>query len=338
MPPRNFLATDDWSDDEILALLLSAARCKTLRQSDELRGRVLGMIFFDPSLRTRASFEVAMLRHGGHALTIEPGRGVWAFETRHGVRMDGGAAEHIAEAAPVLGRYADALGVRAFPKGATWAEAREDATIHAFARYAGVPVINFESARRHPCQGLADALTLQEKLREPAGKRFVLTWCWHPKPLPTAVPVSAAIAAARLGMEVVIARPPGFDLDPSDMSTIETIAARNGGRVAVTDDQSAAVAGADAVYAKSWGSLAHFGDEAAEAEVRRPHQAWCIDEAKMRTTRGGRGVFMHCLPIRRNVIATDGVLDGPWSAVVDQAENRLHAQRALLLALLGESR
>lgn len=338
MTTRNFLATDDWRDSQIMALLERARALKTVRQDAQLSGRVLGMVFFDPSLRTRASFEVAMLRHGGHALTIEPGKGVWAFEIRRGVTMDGAAAEHIAEAAAVLGRYVDVLGVRAFPKGASWDEARQDATLHGFAEFAGVPVINFESARRHPCQGLADALTLQEKLGDPQGKRFVVAWCWHPKPLPTAVPVSAAIAAARLGMDVVIARPPGYDFDADDQRAIEAVSRRAGGSVACTDDLDGAVAGADAVYAKSWGSLAHFGDEAGEAALRSSSRSWIIDEARMRATREGRGVFMHCLPVRRNVIATDAVLDGPWSVVVDQAENRLHAQRALLIELLGGSR
>ncbi len=240
------------------------------------------------------------------------------------------------EAARVLGRYADALAVRAFPSAETWAEAREDAVVKGFARHAGVPVINLESARRHPCQGLADALTLREKLGSRlAGRRFVLAWAWHPKPLPTAVPASAALAAARLGMEVVIARPPGYDLDPEDTASIRACAGRNGGRLVEIDDLDDAVAGADAVYAKSWGCLAHFGDATAEAELRAPHRGWRIDERRMASTRIGAGIFMHCLPVRRNVVVTDGVLDGPWSVVTDQAENRLHAQRALLLELLG---
>jgi N-acetylornithine carbamoyltransferase len=335
MTKHDFIATDEWPDDAILALLDRAAALKQRGPDAGLAGKVLAMLFFDPSLRTRTSFEVAMLRHGGHAVCLEPGKGSWAIETRPGAVMDGDTVEHLVEAARVLGRYADALAVRSFPRAATWQEARQDAVVRGFAAHAGVPVINLESARRHPCQGLGDALTLREKLGGTAGRRFVLTWAWHPRALPTAVPASAAINAARLGMDVVIAHPPGFELDPEDLGVIGAVADRNGGSVTVSHDLDQAVAGADAVYAKSWGSLAHFGDSEAERAVRAPWRSWRVDEARMATTREGRGVFMHCLPVRRNVVVTDGVLDGPSSVVTDQAENRLHVQRALLLELLG---
>lgn len=331
MTARNLIGTDDWLDREILAILDRAAALKAGAAGISFAGKVLVTVFFDPSLRTRTSFEVAMVRHGGHAVILEPGRGSWAIETRPGVVMNEAAAEHLVEAARVLGRYGEAVAVRAFPRDATWAEARGDSVVRGFAEYAGVPVINLESARRHPCQGLADAMTLRERLgAHPVGKRFVLAWAWHPKALPTAVPASAAIAAARLGMQVVVARPHGYDLDPDDMATIRTIAGRNGGRVEVTDDLDSALAGADAVYAKSWGCLGDFGDAAAETARRAPFTHWRIDETRMRSTRDGEGVFLHCLPVRRNVVVTDGVLDGPWSVVTEQAENRLHAQRALL--------
>lgn len=337
MNTRSFLASDEWPDGQVLALLDRAAALKAGRATGSLAGKVLVMVFFDPSLRTRTSFEVAMLKHDGHAVCLEPGRGAWAIETRSGTIMDGDAAEHLIEAARVLGRYGDAVAVRAFPKAATWAEAREDAVLRGFARHAGVPVVNMESARRHPCQGLGDALTLRERLGpDLKGRRFVLSWAWHPRALPTAVPVSAAIAAARLGMKVTIAHPAGFDLDPEDMTSILDVADRNGGGLEVTDDLDEAVAGCDAVYAKSWGSLGCFSDAAVEAELRAPHRNWRIDAARMAATRGGRGVLLHCLPVRRNVVVTDDVLDGPWSAVTDQAENRLHVQRALMLELIGE--
>ena len=193
------------------------------------------MVFLDPSLRTRSSFETGMFLHGGHAVVLEPGKGSWALETEPGAIMDAGNVEHIAEAARVLGRYADALAVRAFPKGSDWAVEREDRVIRDFARYSDKPVINLESSRRHPCQGLADAMTLREKLGQTHGKRFVLQWAWHPKPLPTAVPASAAIAAAMLGMEIVIARPEGYDLDPEDTALIRQIARQNGAMVQISD-------------------------------------------------------------------------------------------------------
>jgi N-acetylornithine carbamoyltransferase len=237
----------------------------------------------------------------------------------------------------VLGRYADALGVRSFPRGTDWATARQDAIIKSFARHCEKPVINLESARRHPCQALADAMTLKEKLGQVEGKRFVLTWAWHPKALPTAVPASAALAAARLGMEIVIARPEGYELDPEDTALIRKTAQQCGGEfVHINDDPDDALVGADAVYVKSWGSVKLYGQPEEEAERRATLRDWRLTPSRLRSTRGGKGIVMHCLPVRRNVEIDDKVLDGPNSVVVDQAENRLHAQRALLLELIGK--
>ena len=207
MAKRDFLAMEDWSPDEIDGLLGLAARVKRGEIKGGLERKVLTAVFMDPSLRTRTSFETAMFLHGGHAVILEPGKGSWSLETEIGVTMDGTTVEHIIDAARVLSRYGDALAVRTFPKGTDWTTERLDPVIRNFARYSDKPVINMESVRRHPCQGLADALTLKEKLGETRGKKFVLQWAWHPKPLPTAVPASGAIAAAQMGMEIVVARP-----------------------------------------------------------------------------------------------------------------------------------
>jgi len=338
MPKRDFLAMEEWGPDEVAGLLALAARVKRGAFPGGLEKKVLAMVFMDPSLRTRTSFETAMFLHGGHAVVLEPGKGSWTLETEIGAVMDGTTVEHIVDAARVLARYGDALAVRTFPKGSDWDTERLDPVIRNFARYSDQPVINLESVRRHPCQGLADALTLQEKLGDPRGKKFVLQWAWHPKPLPTAVPASGAIAAAQLGMEIVIARPEGYDLDPDDMAAISDLAARQGGSVSVTDRLADGVAGADAVYVKSWGSLRHFGRPEEEKAARTPHRHWRMTPDLVRATRAGKGIVMHCLPVRRNVEIDDAVLDGPNSAVVDQAENRLHAQRALLLELIGSAR
>ena len=196
-------------------------------------------------------------------------------------------------------------------------------------------MINLESNRRHPCQGLADALTLREKLGDPRGKRFVLMWAWHPKALPTAVPASAAIAAAMLGMEVVIARPDGYEMDPDDTALVRQLAHDNGAVIHISNDPDEATVGADAVYVKSWGSVKHFGQPEAEAALRASLRDWRLTSQRLRSTRGGKGLVMHCLPVRRNVELDDAVIDGPNSVVVDEAENRLHAQRALLLEMIG---
>ncbi len=333
MTKRDLIALEEWGLGDVEDLLALAARVKRGEVRGGLEGKLLAAVFLDPSLRTRASMEAAMFLHGGHAIVLEPGKGSWAWETEKGVVMDGATVEHIAEAAPVLGRYADVIGLRSFPRGGDWATARRDAIIRDFAAYCGKPVVNLESARRHPCQELADALTLRERLGDPRGRRFVLSWAWHPKQLPTAVPASAALAAARNGMDVVIARPPGYDLDPDDLAAVRGLAAATGGSVAVTDDLDDALQGAAAVYPKSWGALDLFGNPEADLARRAPHRDWRMTAARLGAM--DRGVVLHCLPVRRNVEIDDAVLDSPQSAVVDEAENRLHVQRALLLTLLG---
>lgn len=335
MTKRDLIALEEWAPAEVEALFDLALRVKRGEVRGGLEGKVLASVFLDPSLRTRASFEAAMFLHGGHAIVLEPGKGSWGWETEHGVVMDGATVEHIAEAARVLGRYADAVGLRSFPRGGDWATARRDAIIRDFASYCEKPVINLESARRHPCQELADALTLREKLGHTRGRKFVLSWTWHPKQLPTAVPASAALAAARNGMDVVIARPAGYDLDPDDLSAVRALAAATGGSVAVTEVLEEALSGAAAVYPKSWGSLELFGNPDADLARRAGYRDWRMTAAGLE--RMDHGIVLHCLPVRRNVEIDDAVLDSPHSVVVDEAENRLHVQRAVLLTLLGSA-
>jgi N-acetylornithine carbamoyltransferase len=334
---RDFLTVEEFGDDATARLLALASRLKRGELSGGLERKVMAMVFMDPSMRTRTSFETAMFLHGGHAVVLEPGRSSWALETESGAVMDGDRVEHIREAARVLGRYADVVGIRSFPRGDEWAAVREDRVVRDFAEFCEKPVINLESVRRHPCQQLADSLTLTERLGDPRGKRFVLMWSWHPKALPTAVPASAALAAAHLGMEIAIARPEGYELDPDDTALIRRIAQVQGGEfVHIMNDPDEAVVGADAVYVKSWGSLKHFGRPDQERALRDGLRDWRLTAARLRSTRGGKATVMHCLPVRRNIEIDDEVLDGPCSAVVDEAENRLHVQRALLLEMIGK--
>jgi len=337
MRKRDFLSTEELGTDGFHRILDLAARVKRGEVKGGLEGKILAAAFLDPSLRTRASFESAMFMHGGHMIVLEPGRGSWTLETELGAVMEGNTVEHLIETSRVLSRYADIIGVRVFPRGAEWVKERQDRVVKDFAAYSEKPVINLESARRHPCQGLADAMTLKEKLGDPRGKKFVLSWAWHPKSLPTAVPASAAIAAAQLGMDVVIARPPGYDLDADDMGTIYQQAAANGGRVTLSNSISDALVGADAVYVKSWGSLQYYGRPDEELELKANLRNWMMTMQHLKATKGGKGIVMHCLPVRRNVEIEDAVLDGAHSVVVDEAENRLHVQRALLLDLIGRT-
>ena len=331
----DFLSMESWGQERCLALLDLAQRIKRGEVSGGLEKKIMALVFMDPSLRTRASFEAAMFLHGGHGIVLEPGKGSWSLETEPGAVMDGTSVEHIKDAARVLGRYADVLGVRTFPRGDDWATVRQDLVIRRFAEYCEKPIINLESTRRHPCQGLADAMTLREQFRgDPRGKRFVLLWAWHPKALPTAVPASAAISAAMLGMEVVIARPDDYELDPEDTALVRQLARDNGAMIHINNDPDDALVGADAVYVKSWGSVKHYDRPEEEAAMRAGLRDWRLTGQRLRSTRGGKGIVMHCLPVRRNVELDDEIIDGPTSVVVDQAENRLHAQRALLLEML----
>ena len=204
---RNFLTTGDLSRDELSRLIDVALRFKSgAEQGKPLGGQSVGLVFFNPSLRTRASMQVGIYQLGGNPVVLEPGGTSWTLEHRTGVVMDGDKTEHVAEFVRVLSRYCTMIGVRTFAALKDWEEERVDPVLQAFARYSEVPVINLESAMFHPCQALADMMTIREKLG-PERKRVVLAWAWHPKPLPMAVPNSFALAAAQMGHDLVIAHP-----------------------------------------------------------------------------------------------------------------------------------
>ncbi len=344
---RHFLSTLDWSLPELAELLQRARRIKSGATRPDFRGKTMAMLFFNASMRTRVSFEAGLARFGGHAIQVQPGKDAYVFEHRDGAVMDGATQEHVREVAPVLSRYVDVIGIRKsdlITTGATtaavtgsWNDLRGDDFLHAFARHATVPVVNLESNFEHPCQEIADRLTLAEKLGDARGKKYVLTWAWHPKSLPLATPHSQLLSAAALGMEVVHLRPPGYDLDPQVVATAKARAEASGGSLTVTDDIDGAFRGAHAVCAKSYGAIGYYGrfdDEPRDKAALR--QRWIVDSEKM--SRTADAIFMHCLPVRRNVKVTDRVIDGPRSVVVDQAENRLWAQLALLERLFEEWR
>src|SRR6476619_1674397 len=334
MVKTDLLSTVQMSREEMEQLLDSALRFKSGDDvSKPLAGKSIALVFFNPSLRTRASMQVGIYELGGNAVVLEPGGTSWTLEHRVGTVMDSDKTEHVAEFVRVLERYCVAIGIRTFAALKDWQEERMDPVLNAFAKYASAPIINLESAMHHPCQSLADMMTIREKLG--AGrKRVVLTWAWHPKPLPMAVPNSFALAAAQMGHDLVIAYPTGYELDEELMQTITQRAAASGGGVQVTQNIDAAFDGADVIYAKSWGAKQFYGspekDIAARAQYR---EQWIVDEQKMART--NRGIFMHCLPVRRNVIVTDGVIDSPASVVIDEAENRLHMQKAIMAKLLS---
>jgi N-acetylornithine carbamoyltransferase len=326
---KNFLRTSDLDVPKLNEIIESALRIKSGGMIGQpLAGRSVALVFFNPSLRTRASMQIGIYELGGNPVILEPGGSSWTLEYREGVVMDGNKTEHLKEFVRVLSRYVSAIGVRTFAELKDWELERTDPVLEAFARYSPVPVINLESAMHHPCQAMADMMTIREKLGSEK-KKVLLTWAWHPKPLPMAVPNSFAVAAAQFGHDLRIAHPKGYELDEELMTQIEVSAAENGGSVDIINDVYAAFDEVDVVYAKSWGGKQFYGcqedDVSHRAQLR---DDWIVNEDRM--SRTADALFMHCLPVRRNVIVTDAVIDAPSSVVIDQAENRLHVQKAIL--------
>lgn len=334
---QHFTRLADQGVDGVEAVLGEALAWKQRPPAAHLRDKVLGMVFFNPSLRTRASFEAAMLRGGGHAIVLEVGGGVWKLEDRVGAVMDGDKPEHIREAIPVLGRYVDALAVRTFAALADDDSDAADPVINAFRELAGVSVISMESAREHPCQGLADLMTIREQFGKTRGLPVTLTWAPHIKPLPKAVPHSFLLTAAAAGCDMRLVHPPGFDLHPRVLDEARRYAAQSGGSVSVAHDQKAALAGSRVVYAKSWGPATKNLPSGEAAASIAAHKDWLIT-GNVLAQAAKDAIFLHCLPVRRNVEVADEVLDGAHSRVIDQAENRFHVQRVLLNHLLNQDK
>lgn len=333
---KHFITTQEWSKDELDQVLAGAADLKRSPMQPLLEGKSVALVFFNPSLRTRTSFEVGTWQMGGHAVVLEPGQGAWGMAFGEGEIMDGDAEEHVSEAAGVLSRYCDLIAVRAFPKFVDWSVDRQDRVIRAFAQHATVPVVNMETIS-HPCQELAHILALQERFgtTDLTGKKYVLTWTYHPKPLNTAVANSAAMIATRFGMDVTLLCPDErYLLDERYMRYASENAAASGGSFHVSHDINAAYDGAEIVYAKSWGALPFFGNWADEKPIRDANKHFIVDEAKMAMT--NNAVFSHCLPARRNIKATDAVMDSPNSLILEEAENRLHVQKSLMASLIGQ--
>jgi N-acetylornithine carbamoyltransferase len=330
MPTQSFLELSDVPEPMFQRLLersLWHRHNRTYLQT--ARDRTLGMLFFNPSLRTRTSMELAAQQLGALSTTIIPGQGTWGFAWEEGVPMLGEASEHIKEAVGVLSRYVDAIGVRAFATRVDYEADRSDRALKTIAQFSRVPVINLESAFYHPCQGLADASVMMDHFKgDVSRKKFVLAWCYHPRPLPMAVPHSALLTAARLGMDVTVAAPAGFALDEQVMARAAGMASQHGGSLSETTDMDEAMEGAHVVYAKAWAGRAAYTNADEEAALRHSHEAWRVTENRMRRT--DRGVFMHCLPVRRNVVVDDAVLDGNQALHLDQAAYRLHAAKATL--------
>ncbi len=313
---KKFTTVDDIGD--ISAAVNEALAIKKDRFAfTELgRNRTLLMIFFNSSLRTRLSTQKAAMNLGMNVIVLDVNQGAWKLETERGVIMDGDRPEHLLEAIPVMGCYCDMIGVRAFAGLKDKAEDYEERIIEQFIRYSGRPVFSMEAATRHPLQSFADLITIEEfKTKE--RPKVVMTWAPHPKALPQAVPNSFAEWMNRTDYEFVITHPEGYELDP-----------RFVGNAKVEYDRRKAFEGADFVYAKNWSAFAdpNYG------HVLSTDRNWTVDSEIMKLTDNAR--FMHCLPVRRNMIVTDDVIESERSIVIPEAANREISAQTVIKRLL----
>jgi N-acetylornithine carbamoyltransferase len=330
---KRFIDLADLDRGQILELLELAQSLQDKPQPQALAGKVLGLVFFNPSLRTLASFQAGMARLGGSSFVINPGLGTWQLETRPNAIMKGAAAEHIREGIPALASYCDVLGVRAFADGKSLEGDLNETLFGMIDKLCDKPLINMESAMNHPCQALADWRTLDE-LKVPQRAKFVLSWAYHPKALPLAVPAATVHMAAMRGMEVVVLRPEGYALPERIMEKARLAAREAGGSVTETSDRGAALSGASVLYAKEWGTTMYYGDVEADSRLRADLSEWCVRERWFDQALPD-AKLMHCLPVRRNVAVADEILDGPRAVVKREAFNRLPVQMAVLHRMLA---
>ncbi|MFN4147799.1 MAG: N-acetylornithine carbamoyltransferase [Runella sp.] len=311
---RHFLSVEDASDITTLVQEGLALKSNPFSFGHLGKNKTIGLLFFNPSLRTRLSTQRAAQNLGLNTMVMNVGQDSWGLELEEGVIMNSTNAEHVKEAAAVMGQYCDILAVRAFASLQDRERDYAEATMNQFKKYAGVPIINLESATRHPLQSLADCITIEE-FKNKTRPKVVLTWVPHFKALPQAVANSFCEWMTRRDVEFVVTHPPGYELSPAFL-----------GNATVTYDQDEALRGADFVYAKNWSSYHQYG----QVLVQDP--SWMITSEKMALT--DQGKFMHCLPVRRNVKVTDEVLDSEQSIVVQQAANRVWAAQAVLKQVL----
>lgn len=324
----------DFNAAEVADLIAFAQQLDTHPQPRALEGKVLALLFLSPSLRTLASFQSAMVRLGGGVFVISPQMSIHAIESRSGIIMDGAAAEHIREAVPVIASYSHAIGIRAFAKRENLKDDLNDTQFHEMTSLIDVPYINMESAINHPCQSLADWKTMDDLDIPTRGGKFVLSWSWHPQPMPLAVPAATVHMAAMRGMDVTVLRPPGYGLPDTIMEKARAAAISSGGSVTETDDRRLAMTGAQVIYVNSWTSQRHYGDNNAEDDFKHALRDWRVDEPWFNDAASDCR-FMHALPVRREVTVTERILDGPRSVVIAEARNRMLVQMAVLHRMLS---
>lgn len=311
---KRFLTPSDIGD--LQQALKDAAEVKKNPFADQALGqnKTVVLIFFNSSLRTRLSTQKAATNLGMNVIVLDINKDGWKLETEFGVVMDGDKPEHIREAVPVIGQYCDIIAVRSFAKFEDKEEDYSERLLNQFIQFSGCPVISMESATRHPLQAFADLFTIEE-YRKAARPKVVLTWAPHPKALPQAVPNSFVEWMKEADVELTVTHPEGYELAPEFMDGVN-----------VEYDQKKAFEGADFIYAKSWASFSEYG------KVLSTDRGWTVDEEKMALTNGAK--FMHCLPVRRNMVVSDGVIDSPDSIVIQEAANRVVSAQTVLKRML----
>ena len=329
---KNFITTQNWSRSELQDILDFAIKLKNKPHQPLLKDKSIAMLFFNPSLRTKTSFEVGINELSGTAVILQPGKDAWPIEFEENIIMDGESEEHVKEVAQVLSSYCDCIAIRAFPKFVDWDHDRTDSVIKGFAKYSSVPVVNMETIE-HPCQELAHILTLQEHYGDLTGKDYLLTWTYHPKPLNTAVANSSLLIASKFGMNVRLLCPSeDYLLDDRYIEAARENCALSGSSFDILYDIDTAYSNAEIVYAKSWGCLSFYGNTDNQIASNNQYKHFIVDEAKMSLTKNA--VFSHCLPLRRNVKATDAVMDADYCLAVKEAANRKHVQKSMLSKIL----
>ena len=348
---RDFIDTAEWTREELDAVLELAKDLKRRVAVGEshriLSEKSLFMLFYNPSLRTRNSFEVGMTQLGGHAHYLQP-ETVYSPTMKVGDVGDTKAAaetrERISDTARVLERYGNGIAIRIFGKPTDWIYGRGNQIVREFAKWSKIPIINMEDDMFHPCQAMADIQTIKEKIPNLQGRKLVMSWAYAPSPWkPLSVPHSVVSVGTNFGMDVVLAHPKGFELDPRVLDNCKRLADENGGSFEVSYDMKAAFEGADVVYPKSWTSIEYLPPKRASPDLDGVKQLidryknWICDQ-KMMDLCSKRALYMHCLPADRGFEVTDEVMDGPNSVIFDEAENRLHAQKAIMaLTMCGRA-
>lgn len=335
---KDFMTLLDWSKEEVETILDVATDLKRRfalgeRHDHLLPAKTLFMIFYNQSLRTRNSFEAGMTQLGGHAHYLDPGK---IYTPALKGREVAYTTERVSDVARTLSRMGHAIAIRCYGDPVDWVYGGAHELLQEFAHWAHIPVLNMEDDKYHPFQALADILTVREKFGGFKGVKFVMSWAYSPSiHKPRAVPQSAIIAATKMGCDTVLAHPKGMELDPEVLKACEEMAAKSGGSFSVTNDMEEAFEGAHVVYPKAWAPTVLFQppvgnyDKEEAQRIFDANKHWICDSEKMKLAHP-EAIYMHCLPCDRGFEVTDEVIDGPQSVVFDEAENRLHVQKAVM--------